>query len=56
MNFLTWLPLVLVFVLLAFRIPVCAAFISGAVVYFTFIAPYLQQFNPQNTPKIDRKY
>ncbi len=39
MNFLTWLPLVLVFVLLAFRIPVCAAFISGAVVYFTFIAP-----------------
>lgn len=39
MNFLTWLPLILVFVLLVFRIPVCAAFISGAVVYFTFIAP-----------------
>lgn len=39
MNFLTWLPLILVFVLLAFRIPVCAAFISGAVIYFTFIAP-----------------
>ncbi|MDF3005640.1 MAG: dicarboxylate transporter, DctM subunit [Oscillospiraceae bacterium] len=39
MNFLTWLPLILVFVLLALRIPVCAAFISGVVVYFTFIAP-----------------
>lgn len=39
MNFLTWLPLILVFTLLAFRIPVCAAFISGVVVYFTFIAP-----------------
>ena len=39
MNFLIWLPMILVFVLLAFRIPVCTAFISGAVVYFTFIAP-----------------
>lgn len=33
-----WLPLILVFVLLAVRIPVCMAFISGAVFYFTFIA------------------
>jgi len=39
MNFLIWLPMILVFVLLALRIPVCTAFISGAVVYFTFIAP-----------------
>ena len=39
MNFLIWLPMTLVFVPLAFRIPVCTAFISGAVVYFTFIAP-----------------
>ncbi len=33
-----WLPLILVFVLLAIRIPVCMAFISGAVFYFGFIA------------------
>ena len=33
-----WLPLILVFVLLAMRIPVCMAFISGAVCYFGFIA------------------
>lgn len=33
-----WLPLILVFVLLAFRIPVCVAFISGAVFFFGFIA------------------
>ena len=39
MNFMQWLPLILVFVLLALRIPVCAAFISGTVLYFGFIAP-----------------
>ena len=33
-----WLPLILVFALLAIRIPVCMAFISGAVFYFGFIA------------------
>lgn len=33
-----WLPLILVFVLLAIRIPVSMAFISGAVFYFGFIA------------------
>lgn len=33
-----WLPLILVFVLLAIRIPVCMAFIGGAVFYFGFIA------------------
>lgn len=33
-----WLPLILVFVLLAIRIPVCMAFLSGAFFYFTFIA------------------
>ncbi|MBE6069998.1 MAG: TRAP transporter large permease [Clostridium lundense] len=33
-----WLPLILVFVLLAIRIPVCMAFLSGAIFYFTFIA------------------
>lgn len=33
-----WLPLILVFALLAFRIPVCMAFISGAVFYFGMIA------------------
>ncbi len=33
-----WLPLILVFALLAFRIPVCMAFISGAVFYFGVIA------------------
>lgn len=33
-----WLPLILVFILLAIRIPVCMAFISGAVFYFSFIA------------------
>ena len=33
-----WLPLILVFILLAFRIPVCMAFIGGAVFYFGFIA------------------
>lgn len=38
MNFEVWIPLILVFVLLAIRIPVCMAFISGAVVYFGFIA------------------
>lgn len=39
MSFLQWLPLIFVFILLALRIPVCAAFISGAVLYFGFIAP-----------------
>ena len=39
MSILQWLPLIFVFVLLALRIPVCAAFISGAVLYFGFIAP-----------------
>lgn len=39
MSILDWLPLIFVFVLLALRIPVCAAFISGAVLYFGFIAP-----------------
>lgn len=38
MSFEIWLPLILVFVLLAIRIPVCMAFISGAVFYFGFIA------------------
>lgn len=33
-----WLPLILVFVLLAIRIPVCMSFIGGAVFYFGFIA------------------
>ena len=33
-----WLPLILVMVLLAFRIPVSMAFLSGAVFYFGFIA------------------
>ena len=33
-----WLPLILVFILLAIRIPVCMAFIGGAVFYFGFIA------------------
>ena len=33
-----WLPLILVFTLLAIRIPVCMAFIGGAVFYFGFIA------------------
>lgn len=33
-----WLPLLLTFALLAFRIPVSAAFLSGAVFYFGFIA------------------
>lgn len=37
-DFSVWLPLILVFVLLAIRIPVCMAFISGAVFYFSFIA------------------
>lgn len=32
-----WLPLILVFILLAIRIPVCMAFIGGAVFYFGFI-------------------
>ena len=34
----TWLPLILVFLLLAMRVPVCMAFISGAVFFFGFIA------------------
>lgn len=38
-DFIIWLPLILVFVMIAFRIPVCAAFISGAVFYFVFFAP-----------------
>lgn len=38
MDFLTWLPLIFVFVLLALRIPVCLSFISGALLYFGFIA------------------
>ena len=33
-----WLTLILVFILLAIRIPVCMAFIGGAVFYFGFIA------------------
>lgn len=33
-----WLPMILVFVLLMVRIPVCMAFISGAIFYFGFIA------------------
>lgn len=33
-----WLPLILVFVLLAIRVPVCMSFIGGAVFYFGFIA------------------
>lgn len=33
-----WLPLILVFILLAIRIPVCMAFIGGAVFNFGFIA------------------
>ena len=33
-----WLPLILVFILLAIRIPVCMAFIREAVFYFGFIA------------------
>lgn len=33
-----YLPLILVFILLAIRIPVCMAFIGGAVFYFGFIA------------------
>lgn len=33
-----WLPLILVFILLAIRIPVCMSFLSGAILYFTFIA------------------
>jgi tripartite ATP-independent transporter DctM subunit len=37
-SFGIWLPLILVFALLAFRIPVCMAFISGAILYFGFIA------------------
>ena len=37
-GFEIWLPLILVFALLAIRIPVCMAFISGAVFYFGFIA------------------
>ncbi len=34
-----WIPLILVFVLLAFRLPVSLSFISGAVYFFMFIAP-----------------
>ena len=37
-SFELWLPLILVFVLLAIRIPVSMAFISGAVFFFGFIA------------------
>lgn len=37
-SFEVWLPLILTFALLAFRIPVSAAFLSGAVFYFGFIA------------------
>lgn len=37
-NISIWLPLILVLVLLMFRIPVCMAFLSGAVFYFGFIA------------------
>ena len=37
-EFLVWSPLILVFALLAFRIPVSMAFISGAVFYFGFVA------------------
>lgn len=37
-GFEIWLPLILVFVLLAIRIPVSISFIGGAVFYFGFIA------------------
>lgn len=37
-SFEIWLPLILTFFLLALRIPVSAAFLSGAVFYFGFIA------------------
>ena len=37
-EFHVWMPLILVFALLAFRIPVSMAFISGAVFYFGFVA------------------
>ena len=39
MSIVTWMPMILVFLLLAMRIPVCVSFISGAVFFFTFIAP-----------------
>ncbi len=39
MNFMTWFPLILVFLLIALRIPVCISFISGAVFYFVYVAP-----------------
>ena len=38
-GFEVWLPLILVLVMLAFRIPVCMAFIGGAVFFFAVIAP-----------------
>ena len=38
-GFEIWLPLILVLVMLAFRIPVCMAFIGGAVFFFAVIAP-----------------
>ncbi len=34
-----WIPLILVFVLLAFRIPVSMSFIASAVFFFAYIAP-----------------
>ena len=37
-GFEVWLPLIMVFVLLAIRIPVCMAFIGGTVFFFGFIA------------------
>ena len=38
-GFEIWLPLILVLVMLAFRIPLCMAFIGGAVFFFAVIAP-----------------
>lgn len=38
-GFEVWIPLIFVFVLLAFRIPVVMSFIAGAVLYFGVIAP-----------------
>ena len=38
MSFSIWLPLILVLVLLALRIPVSMAFLSSAIFYFTCIA------------------
>jgi tripartite ATP-independent transporter DctM subunit len=42
-EFLVWTPLILVFALLAFRIPVSMAFISGAVFDFGYVATEMPQ-------------